>query len=89
MKPETVYIVVHETLLQSWLKDIVTFGSMALPVWVNHTYGKGLAFIDVIMAILAVMAMIVIGGRRMKLDRAQRSFTREELKAWALSEDAR
>ena len=39
-------VVLHETVLHSWMKDAVTFGCVAALAWFNHAYMAGSWAID-------------------------------------------
>lgn len=80
-----VYIIVHESVLASWLKDVGSLGTLAALVYVNHTYGAGSAFVD------AFAVLLLIGywmTQAAYFTKKRLRFTREELRIWALDSTA-
>jgi hypothetical protein len=51
-KPEI--IVIHETLVESWLKDAMLFGSVGVLLALNHIYWGG----SIIVSVLLIVALI-------------------------------
>ena len=51
IKPGTKLIILHESTLQSWSKDAVTFGCMAALAWFNHAYLGGSWPIDLVIVV--------------------------------------
>lgn len=81
-KTDLVFVILHESVLDSWLKDAGTFGSLAALVYINHAYAGGSWLVDAVAAIAVISFMVRVGLWMMK--RSPR-FTRSELRAWVLS----
>lgn len=84
MKEETTIIILHESVLHSWLKDGGSLGALAALIYVNHTYGSGNWFIDTIGGVLLLAFLLARG----KMAANTHRFTRDDLRRWALNEDA-
>lgn len=84
MPDATKYIIVHESVLASWLKDMGSIGSLAALIFVNHQYGAGNGVVDAAGALLLIAFMYVKGASEFV-----HSFTKEDLRRWALTEEAR
>ena len=82
---ETKYIILHESVASSWLKDFGSLGSLALLLYVNHEYADGWWVINAI-GVWALFNYMV--GHAMVLRGGAHRFTKRELHAWALDEGA-
>ncbi len=51
---EKTIIVVHESIIASWLKDIFTFGSIALLLYLNEKYFNGNQGVAIILVLMAI-----------------------------------
>jgi len=83
MEPEgaaaTVYVVLHESVLASWAKDVVSVASLLALGYANHAWLGGSAVLDVMACVaLASVGFASITGRRRVL--------KSELVAWAKRE---
>jgi hypothetical protein len=47
-------VVLHESVIASWLKDIVTFGSIGLLLFVNERYFSGDGGVAVVLILMAI-----------------------------------
>ncbi len=52
------YIIVHESVFSSWLKDAGSLGSLAGLIYVNHQFGNGSAVVDGVGALLLIAFLI-------------------------------
>lgn len=82
---EKVFIILHETVLQSWLKDFGSLGSLALLIFVNHRFGSGSTTIDIFGLFLLVLWFMKTGRRETD---NPREMTRDELREWANKREA-
>jgi len=82
-KPETVYMVLHEIMLQSWAKDVVSVLAALGLAYANHAWVGGSTALDVLACIsVATMGYSQIGG-------GHRRIMRRDLVAWAQREAAK
>ncbi len=86
MNDETRFIIVHESWLASWIKDAGSIGSLAGLIYVNHQYGAGNGAVDTAGAFL-LLGFLFLKGKLIAADSC-RAFTKDELKRWALTEEA-
>lgn len=62
-KPETVYKVLHESVMQSWAKDIVSVLAALGLSYANHAWVDGSTVLDVLACVsIATMGYSQIGG---------------------------
>lgn len=79
----TSYVLIHESILTSWAKDIVSLGTMAGLIYVNHQYGAGAWWIDA----LGVLSLLGYGIRHSRnMMNRHPVLTRQQLREWALSD---
>ena len=78
MKPDTRFIILHETVISSWLKDAGTFGSIGLLAWFNHTHLGGTWVLDVLAVVFVCGMMVRAFSSRVA------TVTENELVYWAL-----
>ena len=51
-------VVLRESLAESWLKDIFTFGILFLMFWLNHEYLSGSSAVYWVMGIFVILTLI-------------------------------
>lgn len=80
MKTEqtTQFVILQESVLQSWARDIGTFGSVAAMVYVNHVHGGGSLWVDGLAAI-AVLAITLRSASK-----GIHYMSKQELADWAV-----
>jgi len=77
-KPEIRYVILHETVLQSWLKDVGSLGSLAMLIYVNHQLGAASAWVDGAGALL-LLGWLLASGKSMMT--SAHSYTVDEIRA--------
>lgn len=82
MREPPLFIIMNETVWSSWLKDGMTIGLLLALVVVNHTIGQGATSVDT----FGVFCLVLYFLAAATMARRKRAFTREELRAWALTE---
>ena len=82
--PAIRFIILHDTVQSSWLKDFGQIGSLVLLIWANHALGAGNWVVDALGAVL-LLFWLVFRGTSLRYER--REFTREELRQWARDQD--
>lgn len=81
---EVRYITLHESVAQSWLKDIALFGCIGALAVTNHQWAEGSWVVDA----LIVFVCLTFSARWFKHVRSKHPiFTREELRQWAMKQD--
>lgn len=83
---ETKFIVMHETWWASWLKDIGSLGTLAGLIYVNHQYGGGSAVVD---GVGALMLLVFLLTRAKFASGSAHSFTKDDLRRWALKQETK
>lgn len=56
-------IIIHETLLESWLKDLFTYGGLFLLFYLNHKFIDGLWLLDSVILIFFVLLILGSSGK--------------------------
>lgn len=82
-KQEKVYVILHETIAASLIKDFGSIGSLAGLAYVNHTYCGGAVVYDVVAAILFFGWTF---SKVLKKSGVYMSLTFDELREWARRE---
>ena len=82
-KPETVYMVLHESVLVSWAKDVVSVATLLGLAYANHIWIGGSVALDVLACLgVGSMGFAQIGG-------GHRRILRRDLVTWAQREAAK
>lgn len=59
-------VIIHESLLSSWAKDIVSFLVYAGLLYFNHRFLAGRLLIDVLFIFMAILLMMIRGSKDVK-----------------------
>ena len=83
MKQEKVYVILHETIAASLVKDFGSVGSLAGLAYVNYTYCGGVAIYDIVAVTMFVAWTL---SKALKGSGVYMSLTFDELREWARRE---
>lgn len=75
-KEKVVYVILHETVLSSWLKDFGSIGAAVLAVIANHQLAGGSGWLDFT---ICVMLLAFIFGSLSQASKGTHRLTRERL----------
>ena len=82
MRTEPTIIILHESVLASWLKDAGSLGTLAGFGWFNHAHLSGSWPLDLFAVICALIFLI---SRSVAAGKTALRMTPAELEEWALA----